>query len=213
MNYTENDDFADDREIQQMRKERAEQEKLLNDCKTLVWSNLGLEETEDFTDISNSEITKPMHITEVFSYTDVEYSNSLEVLFCEYNWTVEAVKNSGSGSDWSIIGLLHLNKDYPLTYIYRETLRERIVNWFTKGDVDFIDSKRFSSKFHVVTKDEDKLKMLLYNKPLDELIKHPDIEIEINSNKCVLRVSKKPLSLVLAQDFCDAIKLLKRIFS
>jgi hypothetical protein len=87
------------------------------------------------------------------------------------------------------------------------------VNWLIKGDVDFKDYPLFSKKFHVVTKDKDRLNYLLYNKPLDELTEFPDMELEINGNQCFFRCSKQPMDQEITKEFVALGKLLLRVFN
>ncbi len=111
------------------------------------------------------------------------------------------------------IGLFTLNREYPFTCIFKETLKEKINDWFLKQDVDFEEQKKFSGQFHVVSRDSEKLKTLLWNKPLDELAVFPEMEIEINGKHCLFRTSAMPLSLEEAEHFTALAKKLWKILS
>jgi hypothetical protein len=109
--------------------------------------------------------------------------------------------------------LLRLSKEYPVTCIFKETLREKITDWFVKQDVDFVDQKKFSRKFHVVSGDKKKLGFLLFNKPLDELAAFPEMEAEINGNNCLFKISGNPVSPGETKQFIELAKKLYKILS
>jgi len=85
-----------------------------------------------------------------------------------------------NGGEECMLGLLSLNKEYPFTCIFRETLKEKINDWFVKQDVDFEEFKKFSDQFHMVSGDPSEIRSFLWNKPLDELTAFPEMEAEIN---------------------------------
>ena len=112
-----------------------------------------------------------------------------------------------------LICLLSFGKSYPHTCVYKETLQEKINDWFLKQDVDFEDQKNFSKNFRVVSKDPQRLRMLLNNRPLDELTEFPNMEMELNNNLCLVRVSGNSLSAGEAEELVRLTEKLKKILS
>ncbi len=206
------DDFANDPEVQEWRKMQAEYDKLIKDCTDILIQALSLVEIEETSDIESYELLRSVKIVDYHSFKSTNEQLPVEILVSEYYWEHRTPKNVGSGHDHCLFGIITLSREHPLTYVYRETIKEKIVNWFVKGDVDFGDQKNFSNQFHVVTKDKDKLQLLWGNKPLDELIAFPAMELEINNNKCLYRSFKAPINEELTREFAELTKMLCRIF-
>jgi len=57
-----------------------------------------------------------------------------------------------------------------------------------------------------------RLAELLYNKPLNDLARYRNMEVEINKNLCLMRLSRKPVSKTEAIAFCEFVKDLNRVF-
>jgi hypothetical protein len=110
-----------------------------------------------------------------------------------------------------LFGLFTLQKEFPLTYIFRETMKERIADFFVKADVDFKEQKKFSKAFHVVTKDREKLKLLFMGRQLDELAEFPEMEVEIKGKQCLFRASMGSIDEEEAEKFIKLVMLLRTI--
>lgn len=207
----ETDDFANDKEIQKIRKEQEKQDKIISDSISVVSKQLSLEK------VSHKNMK---HFLMFHSQINPIVRNSfksnnenfpLRVSLVEYYSSYRTAKGGSSGTDLYFFGMISLNKTYPLTYCYQETIREKMVDLFVKGDVDFKEHKKFSSQFHLITKDEEKLRILLLNKPLDDLAAFPEMEAEINENLCLFRVSRKPVSEKQAIEFSQLANLICKI--
>lgn len=213
MSINENDDFADDKEIQKSRKEREDYERMLDESIRILSKELFLEKAphknmKSF--LMFNTLTRPILRK---SYMSIKDNFPLQVSVVEYYSSGGNAKAFYSGTDLYFFGMLSLRQEFPLTYIYKETLREKIVNLFVKGDVDFTEDRKFSSRFELVTKDKNKLSILFLNKPLDELTEFPDMELEINGNSCLFRVSRKPVSEDEAQKFAGLAGIMYKIFT
>lgn len=207
------DDFADDKDVQRARILRAEEEEFINDSIKTITEGLSLEPSEEKDDLGSFEIYRSIgkspQVIDHFSSAAID----MQVFFVEYQWSRMGKYQRSTGFENCFIGLITLRKEYPLTYIYKEALRDKIVDWFVRGDVDFKECKAFSSKFHVVTKDKEKLSLLLLNKPLDEFIPFPDMLLELNGNRCMFRVSTMPLCDDEAAQFVELARTIRRILS
>jgi len=212
MDINDIDDFADDKDIQESRRLQAEYNKLIADCETMVCEEFNLQESEIEPDLSAFEIPKSIGtIDGEFLYYSPDNSSPFRAYLIAYQWSHHSSRNSASGNAHCWLGSIQLTKEFPLTFIYKETVKEKIVNWFVKGDVDFKEHKKFSGKFHVVTKDKEKLTWLLNNKPLDELTDFPEMEIEISGTECMFRVSKETIDIEPTKQFIQLAKKLIKI--
>lgn len=206
------DDFANDKEIQRQRKIQQEYNKMIETSLQIISDQLHLtpashKNMKPF--LMFKTLGTPI-LTRSFKPANDDYP--LQVSLVEYHLSYTTPRAHNAGTDLYLFGLLALRKSYPLTYIFEETIRERIVNWFIKGDVDFKEQKKFSRRFHVVTKDKEKLSLLLLNKLLDDLAAFPKMEIEINGNNCLFRVSKLPVSESEAEKFVRLAKVIRNTF-
>jgi hypothetical protein len=209
----ETDDFANDKEIQRLRKIQREQDELIEECVGIVSKELLLEEKE-CTDIASFTLFKSLGPSGIHN----EFRSTLDHLDMEvylvwYQWRLHSGKINNSGTDECFLGLLSLKKEYPLTCIFRESMRTIITDWFIKQDVDFEEQKKFSRQFHVISQDKDKLKSLLWNKPLDELADFPEMEVEISGKQCLFKVSGNPVNEQESIRFIHLAKKLAAILS
>jgi hypothetical protein len=129
----------------------------------------------------------------------------------QYRSSVSAGRVRFSGSNNYFVGVITLERSYPHTIIQPETAALKISNLFVKGDVDFKHAKWFSFKFHVITKDEDRLRRLFENVDLNRLTKFGNAEIEINDTQCYFRATRKPVSQEEAQVFIELAKTICEI--
>lgn len=144
------------------------------------------------------------------SYT-TRLPNLLQTSLVEYRSFIRTSRTNSSSTNLYLFGLMELRHSYPTTYIYRETIREKIVDWFVKGDIDFPEHKLFSDRFHTVTKDKERLMLILGSKPLDLLAAFPHLELELDGNKCLFRVSQDEVSPEETDKFIELVNVLKNV--
>ncbi|MEO5562609.1 MAG: hypothetical protein ABIR18_04220 [Chitinophagaceae bacterium] len=205
------DDFANDEEIIETRREKAEYEKMIRESGEQICREFSLEAADHsdlgsfvmFTTLEKGEITDSF----------CSANEDLEVFFIEYYTTITSGRRVHSEPHHYIFGLLTLRKEYPLTYIFKETLKEKIADLFIKADVDIKDQKKFSRAFHMITKDKEKLMDLLFGKPMDDLGNFPDMEVEINGNNCLFRASLEPIEEDETAKFIAVTKLLMKLLA
>ena len=186
---------------------------MLKDSTKVISEAFLLQPVSDYIRLNDFMIFKSLRSPKISTaLKSVNGNIELQVVLVQYTWWVAGGKLQ-SGNAESFLGLLKFRKDYPATCIFKETLREKISDWFVKQDVDFEDQKRFSGQFHVVSKDKEKLQMLLLDKPLDELAQFPDIEVELKGNYCLFKFSNRWLSRGEAHGFVELSKTLHKIFS
>ena len=206
------DDFANDKEIQKLRKEAQAYRQLIEDSVAIVKSELGLEESSH-KNFKGFLMFRNLTAIVLDSYKSTRFSFKLIVSTAEYTSSYPVSRYANTGSDKYFFGYMELLKNYPATYICKESIREKIVNLFVKSDTDFADNKKFSRRFDVVTQDGYRLADLLRFKNLDELTAFPEMEVEIHGNTCLFRNSRRPISLEEATQFSALAKMLSNILN
>jgi len=220
MNENENSDIPDfsdpefdnDKEVKKWREEREDFIKYINECITIVSNSFNANKSSH-KNLKGFELHKAINTPFIMeSYLGSHGRKPVFFSIIQYRSSVSAGRVSSSGSDNYFVGVITLERPYPHTIIQPETVALKINNLFVKGDVDFKHAKWFSFKFHVITKDEDRLRRLFENVDLDRLIKFGSAEIEINDNQCYFRASRKPVSQEEAQIFIELAKTICEIF-
>ena len=209
---TEIDDFANDKEIQRIRKERAAFEKMIEESKEIVsqkfqmkeHSESNLEEFWMMKSLANSTVCETIKSESQFF--------SLEVSIVEYYSQYRTPRSGNSGDDHYFFGLLTTKKHYPATLVYPEGIKEKIADIFTKAEIDSKESKKFSRKFYVLTEEKERLKQAFSFLSLDELARFGQMEFELKENLCLFRNSKKPVSHQEAIEFCKVAEKMIAVF-
>lgn len=205
------DDFANDKEIQRIRAQEQAYNKMVNDSLTIIQDKLGVVEASH-KNLKGFEMFKNLQAIVVRSLRAPDSNNSLHVSLAQYTSSIPSGKHSNISTDQYLFGHFEMRRTYPPTYIYKETLSEKIAGIFLNNELDFKHSKKFSRKFHVLTHDKRRLSELLQFKDLDELARYPEMELEIQGDAVLFRSSRKAVSPEEAERFCRLAKVLVRVF-
>jgi hypothetical protein len=202
--------FNHDRELTLNRQAREAYLKMLDECDVILKNSLDISRNEQHPDLSNFFMFNSLQDANV---TESLKANILpvKILTVHYFSQYKTPKSRNAGHDFYFMALMQLNKKVPHTMIYPETLSEKIADIFVRNELDFKDHKKFSRKFYTLSKDKEKLFDLLNSKPLNELVKYNNLEIEINDDRCLFRHSRKPVSKKEAMAICDLVKDVHRI--
>jgi len=209
---TETDDFANDKEIQRARKEKAGFDKMMKDSIAIVKNRFQMKKTSR-NKFKEFWMTKSLTITEV--YETIKSENPffpLEVSIIEYHSHYPVPRGHNEGEDYYFFGLLTTKKSYPATLIYPEKFSDKIADVFTRAELDIKENKKFSRNFYALTKEKDVLRQAFSLLSLNELSEFKNLEFELRENYCLFRNSRKPVSVNEAQRFCAAAEKLIRIF-
>jgi hypothetical protein len=205
-------EFDNEKEVKKWRKEREDFVKYINECTTVIRNSFNASKSSH-KNLKRFElhklITTPFIVESFagsFRKKDVFFS------IIQYKTSARIARGDISGTDEYFVGVITLERSYPHTIILPETLGLKINNLFIRGDVDFRHAKWFSFKFHVITKDEDRLRRSFENIDLNRLNKFSNAEIEINENQCYFRANRKPVSLKEAEIFIELAKTICEIF-
>lgn len=96
-------------------------------------------------------------------------------------------------SEYEIIGLAKLKKDYGLVLIRPETTVDKISDLFVHTDIDFDFDKEFSRRYYLAANDETKLRANISAGFLETVKNYSGLEIEIDGNVLTARL-RKPFS-------------------
>jgi hypothetical protein len=202
-----------DKEMERIQKAQKDYEQMLKESINIVTTGLKLQ-TDSKLDFKDFYLIGSLNKPEVWQ--SFNSSNPLLPVHMSVIWYYSEVnigKVKKSGRENYFFALLTLNKEFPHTLVYRETLAEKISDLFNNAELDFEQHKKFSNKFYTLSKDKERLYDLLNSKPLDELSKYSNMEIEIKNNLCLMRHSRKPVSKTEAIAFCEFVKDVNRIIN
>lgn len=206
------DDFANDKEILEHRAAIKAYEKMIDDSLSIIGQELKLT-TASHINLKGFHMFKSLSAIITSSMKSVDQSYELRASLAEYTSSYPVPRNPNTGTDLYLFGHLVLKKNYPKTYIHKETIKEKIEDFFLKRDLDFPHSRKFSRKFQVMTEDKEGLHQLLQFKNLDPLTAFPDMEMELSGNTVLFRNSRSAISIEEATDFCKLSKALLTIFN
>lgn len=103
---------------------------------------------------------------------------------------VKSPHSEQSFSEYEIIGIAPLRKDYGQVLIRPESLEDKISEVFIHTDIDFDIDHDFSRKFYVDASDEDRLRLRISPGFLRTFSRFHGIEAEISGNVLMARLRK-----------------------
>ena len=206
------DDFENDKEVKKWRDAEKEYEKMIDESVTLV-CNAFSASTSSHKNFKGFDLHRLINLPFILeTYTGTVGRKTILFSLVQYHTSMVAGRTRLSGTDEYFVGVITLERSYPHTIIQRETIALKINNLFVPGDIDFTHAKRFSSKFHVISKDEERLRRSFDNADLDRLNEFSNAEIEIRDNECYFRTGRKPASREEAEVFIELAKTISGIF-
>jgi len=206
------DEFDNDTEVKKWREAEKEFQKYIDDCIKVVSDSFNSTKSSH-KNLKGFELHKLIETPFIIESHKGNFGKKT-VFFSviAYRTSVKTGRTTLSGSDNYFVGVITLDNSYPHTIIQEETAALKLHNLFVRGDVDFKHARWFSFKFHVITKDEDRLRKLFEFVDLDRLTKFSNGEIELRDNQCYFRANRKPVSLQEANVFTDLAKTICEIF-
>ena len=120
--------------------------------------------------------------------------NTSYLLLLNLQTTIKGVKipqNETIISEYEIIGLALLNKNYGKVLIRPETIEDKINDLFSHIDIDFEFEKEFSKKYCVLANTEALLRMNISKQFIETINENNDLEIEIDDNILIVRLRKQ----------------------
>jgi len=120
--------------------------------------------------------------------------NTSYLLLLNLQTTIKGVKipqNETIISEYEIIGLALLNKNYGKVLIRPETIEDKINDLFSHIDIDFDFDKEFSKKYCVLANNESLLRMNISKQFIETINENNDLEIEIDDNILIVRLRKQ----------------------
>lgn len=157
--------------------------------------------------LNEPEVTKIedmiMNFESISNYSQVVFSEAIEIkknhqisslhlLSITYIYKSSKIpQNESMHSEYELIGIAKLKKDYGRVLIRPETIEDKIINLFFNIDIDFDFNKDFSKKYYVVANDETKVRNCISNSFLETIRRFSGLEIELNSNILMVRLRKQ----------------------
>ena len=105
--------------------------------------------------------------------------------------STKSPQNETRFSEYELIGIATLKKDYGRVLIRPETIEDKINNLFLSTDIDFDFNKGFSKKYYVVANDETKVRKCISNSFLETVRGFSGLEIELDGNILMVRLKKQ----------------------
>ncbi|MDO9257511.1 MAG: hypothetical protein Q7U54_18480 [Bacteroidales bacterium] len=143
------------------------------------------------------------HFDSLNNYTQVVLSEALEIkknqqisflLLLSMTFSYKSTKspqNETRFSEYELIGIATLKKDYGRVLIRPETIADKINNLFLSTDIDFDFNKDFSKKYYVVANDETKVRNCISNSFLETIRGFNDLEIELDGHILMVRLRQQ----------------------
>lgn len=205
------DEFDNQEDFKEKRRKEAEYKKMMEDCIQMLRDTF-IAGTSSHKNLKNFLI----HESSTYPYLIESYQGkwkTKEFYCCILEYSGEPANRNiyHLGDPKYFAGLITLSKKYPHTLVQPETIAHKVESLFTKTDVDFKHAKKFSRKFHVITKNKDALEMLWHGKDLDRLAAFPTAEFELHEDECYFRAGQKPITLNDTSIFTDLAKTLMEI--
>jgi hypothetical protein len=144
-----------------------------------------------------------LHFDSLTNYSQVILSEAIEIkknqqlsflLLLSMTFSYKSTKspqNETRFSEYELIGIATLKKDYGRVLIRPETIEDKINNLFLSTDIDFDFNKGFSKKYYVVANDETKVRKCISNSFLETVRGFSGLEIEIDGNILMVRLKKQ----------------------
>jgi hypothetical protein len=146
-------------------------------------------------EISNDTETE-YNLSSLNSFTDNEFDiiqdfkligdKKINIVFVSTESKINDFDNSNINSRgiqlWSV---LTTNNDYEHTLLKNESLKDKIIDFFIKQDIDFKEDKEFSKIFYIVSKNTETVKSYFTEEMRQALLKFKDnnIIVEFKDNK------------------------------
>jgi hypothetical protein len=105
--------------------------------------------------------------------------------------STKSPQNETRFSEYELIGIAKLKKDYGRVLIRPETIEDKINNMFLSTDIDFEYNKSFNKKYYVVANDETKARKCISNSFLEIVRGFGGLEIELDGNILLVRLRKQ----------------------
>ena len=206
------DEFDNDKEVKKWRLAREEAQKYFDNCIKTVTDALQAKKSSH-KKLKGFELHKLVLEPYVYeSFAGIAGNKSIYISIIEYYTSTRTARQTSADFDEYFVGVITLDRTYPHTIIQPETLALKIHNLLIKTDIDFKHAKWFSFLFHVITKDDFRLKRSFEKIDLNRLKKFKSAEIELKDNQCYFRTGRKPVSFAEAKKFVELANTIAEIF-
>jgi hypothetical protein len=172
-------------------KSSREQQVLCQRCLENIFAQFGNSETSIVTIEKFAMAEEARHSHTIFSWRIGNKLNAFTLALVEYDIEyINARKTRASvatASHLYLFGHLELNKDYGVSYIRPESLKDKVLEMFVPVEIDFPEAPEFSSKYYVLSNDKEKFANAVSPSLMRYLLEVEGLEIEFRNNECLFR--------------------------
>ena len=131
-------------------------------------------------------------LSDVVEVKKNQHTSFLSLLSITYSYKdVKSPQNERGFSEYELIGIAILEKDYGRVLIRPETIADKIKDLFLYTDIDFDFDEVFSKKYYVSANDETKLRNCISKSFLETVRCFSGLEIELDGNILMIRLRKQ----------------------
>jgi hypothetical protein len=183
----------------------------------LYVSNQGkIEEISESTDNEIEFYKKLDNSLLLIDYIDIYFYKSFKVLGCADFANILVIKTfykirSGKYNigdyELQLIGMKSLNKNFGNILLRPETLADKIVELFSRTEIDFNDYPLFSTKYYLLADNESLCKSFATNQRINLIEDQNEILIQVMDNLLIAKYCR----LLNHSDFVNLVDFIKRI--
>jgi len=165
---------------------------IMTNCQFRELNELEVENIENlisrFDSLSNYSLVVLSDVVEVTKNQNASFLLLLSITYSHKG--IKSPQNENRFSEYELIGIAILRRDYGRVLIRPETFSDKINDLFLSIDIDFDYDKDFSKKYFVVSNDESKIRNNISRSFLETVRKYNGLEIELDSNILLVRLRK-----------------------
>ena len=131
------------------------------------------------------------HLHTIFSWRIGNKLNAFTLTLVEYGIEyINARRTIASGATeyhLYLVGHLELNKDFGISLIRPESIKDKVLEMFLPVEIDFAEAPEFSSKYYVLSNDKEKFINSVSPTLMRYLLDVEGLEIEFRNRECLFR--------------------------
>ena len=163
----------------------------------------------DFNEVIwNSILFESYEFNEIFEVLEIKGQTSFtRMMLVNLTYISTKGKFRYRLNEVQLIGLKKLNQKFGHLFIRPETVEDKVLEIFTRQELDFKQFPTFSSKYYFLSNDESNGRFFATDTRLNLIEKQHEIQIEVSEDLLIAKYSKK----FNAEDFQNMITFLQKI--
>jgi len=172
-------------------KSSKEQQRLCQHSLENIFAQFGNSETSIVTIEKFAMAADARHLHTIFSWRIGNKLNAFTLTLVEYGIEyINARRTIASGATeyhLYLVGHLELNKDFGISLIRPESIKDKVLEMFLPVEIDFAEAPEFSSKYYVLSNDKEKFINSVSPTLMRYLLDVEGLEIEFRNRECLFR--------------------------